>query len=124
MSSYPAQKELASQDPPVFLAFLLALCAGLRRIEIDRLEWSAFQWNRNVIRIEPTRYFDTKTEHSIGDVSLDPELMSVFRGFAARAGSNFVIEGAGPPIPNTTWEHYRVQGVFERLSAWLKAHGV
>jgi hypothetical protein len=47
-----AQKELALADPPVSLAFLLALGAGLRRGEIDRLEWAAFQWNHNVIRIE------------------------------------------------------------------------
>ena len=47
-----AQKELALADPPVPLAFLLALGAGLRRGEIDRLEWAAFQWNHNVIRIE------------------------------------------------------------------------
>jgi hypothetical protein len=70
----------------------LALGAGLRRIEIDSLEWSVFRWNQNVIRIEPTEHFDLKTEHSIGDVSVDPELMSVFRGYAARARSNFVIE--------------------------------
>jgi integrase len=119
-----AQIELAEQDPPVFLAFLLALGAGLRRIEIDRLEWRAFRWEENAIRIEPTQYFDVKTEHSIGEVEIDPELTAVFRGYAARAGSNFVIEGAGPPIPDTTWEYYRVQAVFERLSAWLKAHGV
>jgi hypothetical protein len=88
-----AQKELASDDPPVFLAFLLALGAGLRRIEIDRLEWAAFRFEANLIRIEPTRYFDVKTEHSIGDVAIDHELMSVFRGYAASAHeSGFVIE--------------------------------
>jgi hypothetical protein len=74
---------------PVFLAFLLALGAGLRRIEIDRLEWSASQWNHNVIRIEATRYFEPKTECSVGDVQIDRELMSVFRGYAASANSRF-----------------------------------
>jgi hypothetical protein len=93
-----AQEELASHDRPVFLAFLLALGAGPRRIEIDRLEWRAPHWNHNVIRIEPTQYFDVKTEHSIGDVSIDPELISVFRGYAARAASNFVIETENLPI--------------------------
>jgi integrase len=119
-----AQAELASTDPQVFLAFLLALGAGLRRIEIDRLEWSAFRWEESVIRIEPTKYFDVKTEHSIGDVLLDPELMALFRGYAARALTSFVIEGDNLPIANATFEHYRVQAVFERLIGWLKAHGV
>jgi integrase len=119
-----AQKELATDDPPAFLAFLLALGAGLRRIEIDRLEWAAFRFRDNVIRIEPTRYFDVKTEHSIGDVQVDPELMAVFRAYFAQAGSNFVIEGAVPPIPEASWEHYRAPGRLEWLSAWLRGHGV
>src|SRR4030095_388131 len=92
-----AHEELALSDPPAFRAFVLALGAGLRRIEIDRLEWSAFRWNDNVIRIEPTQHFDVKTEHSIGDVSLDPELMSMMHGYAARARSNFVIESPNLP---------------------------
>jgi integrase len=122
-----AQTELAEQDPPVYLAFLLGLGAGLRRIEIDRLEWSAFRWEQNVIRIEPTEHFDVKTEHSIGDVQLDPELLSVFRGYAARARSGFVIEvGGGADLPGVRSfaDHYRAKAVFERLSVWLRAHGV
>jgi integrase len=119
-----AQAELARQDPPVFLAFLLALGAGLRRIEIDRLEWSAFRWDQNVIRIEPTKYFDVKTEHSIGDVQVDPELMTVFRGYAAQALTSFVIENDNLPIADATFENYRAQAVFERLIGWLKARGV
>jgi integrase len=125
-----AQKELALKDSPVFLAFLLALGAGLRRIEIDRLEWSEFQWNHSVIRIERTQYFDVKTEHSLGDVSVDPQLMSVFRGYAALAGSGFVIEAGGSadlPLTGsarTFPDNYRAKAVFERLSRWLRAHGV
>jgi integrase len=125
-----AQKELA-EDPPVFLAFLLALGAGLRRIEIDRLEWAAFRWNDNLIRIEPTRHFEPKTEHSIGDVQIDPELMAVFRGYAARSESRrFVIEtGGSADLPLTGAsssfaDHYRAKEVFERLSRWLRAQGV
>jgi hypothetical protein len=43
-----ARKELAKDDPDAFLAFLLALGVGLRRIEIDRLGWDAFRWNKNI----------------------------------------------------------------------------
>jgi integrase len=75
---------------------------------------------------------DVKTEPSIGDVQIDPELMSVFRGYyAARAGSSFVIEVGGsadlsPPdgSARTFADHYRAKAVFERLSGWLRAHGV
>jgi len=120
-----AQQELAQSDSPVFLAFLLALGAGLRRIEIDRLEWRAFHWNHNVIRIEPTEHFDVKSEHSIGDVLVDPELISVFRGYAARATSNFVIETGNLPLPEgATFDNYRAQPVWKRLSAFLRKHGI
>jgi integrase len=119
-----AHEELAQKDPPAFLAFLLALGAGLRRIEIDRLEWSAFRWAENVIRIEPTEHFNVKTEHSIGDVPVDAELMSIMRGYAARARSNFVIESKNLPRARATFENYRAQNVFERLSAWLRSKGV
>jgi integrase len=122
--SQAAQRELAEQEPNVYLAFLLALGAGLRRIEIDRLEWSAFRWEESVIRIEPTRYFDVKTEHSIGDVQVDPELMTIFLGYAARALTSFVIENDNLPIADATFENYRAQATFERLIGWLKAHGV
>jgi len=55
-----AEDELALTDPEVFKAFLLALMCGLRRNEIDLLEWSSFQWNQNVILILPTKFFVRK----------------------------------------------------------------
>jgi integrase len=117
-----AQKELADADESVFLAFLLGLSAGLRRLEIDRLEWSAFHWNNNVIKIRRTKYFEPKTETSIREVLIDPEVMSVFRGYAARATSNFVIDGLS--LGKTMADGYRAKDVFDRLSSWLKQHGV
>jgi integrase len=119
-----AHEELAQSDPPAFLAFVLALGAGLRRMEIDRLEWNAFRWNENVIRIEPTQHLVVKTEHSIGDVPVDGELMEIMRGYHAKARSSFVIESDNLPRPRATFENYRAQPVFERLSAWLRTKGV
>jgi integrase len=119
-----AQAELAPNDEPVFLAFVLALGAGLRRLEIDRLEWTAFRWGEGVIRIEPTEYFDPKTEHSIGDVAVDPDLMAIMRRFAAKARSNFVIDSPNLPLQHATCQNYRAHKVFKRLSAWLRAKGI
>jgi len=50
--------------PEAYKAFLLAVGAGLRKKEIDLLEWSSFRWEENVIRIEATRYFHPKSEDS------------------------------------------------------------
>jgi hypothetical protein len=61
--------------------------------------------------------------------------MSVFRGHAAQAeqeGRRFVIDAGGgadrpdPLVPpgRVFADHYRAKAVFERLSVWLRAHGV
>jgi hypothetical protein len=77
-----AQKELHVEQLKVLL---LAMMAGLRPNEIDKLEWAAFRWDDGIIRIEATRYFHPKSEDSVGDVEVDAELVEVFRGFHARA---------------------------------------
>jgi hypothetical protein len=90
-----AQDELSEADPECFKIFLLAVMVGLRRHEIDLLEWDSFHWDASVIRIEPTEYFLPKSEDSIGDVPVDPELMEIFRGYRARRPRDrFVIMAA------------------------------
>jgi integrase len=119
-----ATKELAAADPPAFLVFLLALGAGLRRLEIDRLEWSAFQWDKNTIHIGPTAHFDVKTEHSLGDIPIDDELMSIFRGYHAKAKSNFVIESPTAWRKGAMSDGYRAEKIFDRLIEWLRGQGI
>jgi hypothetical protein len=41
---------------------LVETTVGLRRKEIDLLEWTAFHWEQGVLRIEPTKYFRPKNE--------------------------------------------------------------
>jgi integrase len=119
-----AQAELAGAWPEQFKIFLLATFAGLRRGEIDLLEWSSFRWEGGLIRIEATKWFHPKSEDSLGDVELDPEVLELFRGYHARAKGNFVIESRLPPRPGATFEHYRAQAHFEKLIQWLRANGV
>jgi integrase len=107
-----------------FKVFLLAVMAGLRRREIDTLEWSAFRWDLGVIRIEPTKWFHPKSEDSIDDVEIDPELVEVFRKYQAKASSPFVIESTVKPRLDVKWEHYRCNSIFENLIGWLRSKGV
>src|SRR5207244_3114989 len=116
-----AQKELAPEQLKILL---LAMMAGLRRNEIDKLEWPALRWNEGVIRIEATPYFHPKSEDSLGDVEVDMELLAIFRGFHARAKTSFVVESDVAPRPDATYSHYRCQRQFEALSAWLREKGV
>lgn len=119
-----ATEELAGQESEAFKIFLLAVMVGLRRKEIDLLEWPSFRWEHRVIRVEPTKFFHPKSEDSIGDVPLDPEIVELFRGYRARATDEFVIESKGRAKPGVTYVHYRCQKQFEKLNKWLRAQGV
>jgi hypothetical protein len=118
-----AESELAVTAPEQFKIFLLGAMAGLRRLEIDLLEWSSFKWQSNEIQIKPTQFFQAKTKDSYGEVQVDPELMSVFRGYRPRASSDFVIESNLKPS-SATWNRYRCQPHFRALAAWLRGKGI
>lgn len=119
-----AKKELARSEPEQYKVFLLAVMAGLRRREIDTLEWSAFRWDRRTIQIAPTKWFHPKSEDSIGEVEIDRELVQVFRKYHAKAKGPFVIESKVKPRLDAKWEHYRCTSIFENLIAWLQGKGV
>jgi hypothetical protein len=120
-----AREELAGADQEAFKVLLLSALAGLRRKEIDLLPWSAFRWEAGVIRVEHTKHFTPKTADSAGDVAVDPELLTLFRGYYAQdPRAEFVIESQGAPRPDVLYTHYRCDKVFGRLTDWLRAHGV
>ena len=119
-----AHQELAEPEPAMFLVVLLGLCAGLRKGRDRSVALGGRQIRLWPIRIEPTRHFEPKTEHSIGDVPLDPEILEILRTFKARAKSPFVVPSRLPPGPTATYNYYRCEPVFDRVTAWLKQHGV
>ncbi len=116
-----AMRELPQEQLKIFL---LATMAGLRRNEIDKLQWQAFRWTAGIIRIEPMEHFTPKTTDSGGDVPIDKELLAMFRGWHAKATRPFVIEADAEPRTATTYAHYRAQADFDALTAWLRAKGV
>jgi integrase len=119
-----ARDKLPVNDPEGFKIFLLALTAGLRAHEIDLLEWDAFDFAANTLTIQPTRYYQPKSEYSLGAIDLEPELVEIFRGFRARAHGNFVIESSLPPKITARYDYYRCRPCFDRIYAWLRAHGI
>ncbi len=104
---------------------LLALAAGLRRGEIDSLAWHQIDFNRALIRVEATESASLKTADSRGEVPIDPDIVSILRGFRAKATGPFVIEAEGGEYGPRVWgRHYRADAVFTRLNIWLRKHGV
>ncbi len=113
-----ALRELAI-DSEALKALLLCLCAGLRRNEADKIEYSAFDWEAGVIRIAPTSVLHVKAK-KLGEVSLEPEIMALFRGWYAKRTGNFVLESEIEARPRSNYAHYRAQKTFDRLTAWLR----
>ena len=119
-----ANEELRDGDPEAYKIFLLSVAVGLRRKEIDLLEWSSFRWRENIIRIEPTRYFHPKSEDSIADIPVDPEVMNVFHKYCVAEKGAFLIKSKRPPFPKKTQQYYRCDPIFDRLTNWLRKNGV
>ena len=120
-----AQRELAKNDPPAFLAMLLSISAGLRRHEIDSLQWHQVDFSRQLIRVESTDAASLKTADSRDEVAIDPDTTAILRGFHANKTGQFVIEGTGATSGPKKWgQNYRAGRVLDRAVTWLRAHGV
>jgi hypothetical protein len=111
--------------PEQLKVYLLASMAGLRREEIDSLQWKAFRWDDKLIRIQRTRYFQPKSNHSIGDVDVDDEFLALFRGFRAKARNDedFVVISDVRPKPGAAYFHYRCDATMDKLASWLRSKG-
>lgn len=119
-----AWNELKVQEPDQFKIFLLAFGAGLRRGEIDRLTWSAFNWKRGTVSIEPTEYGIAKTESSNDEIDLGQDLLDYFKAEKEAAGGEFVIGTATTTDIAPHWNHYRCDCTFKKLLDWLRFKGV
>jgi integrase len=120
-----AAKELQQNNSAAFLAMLLALAAGLRKGEIDSLQWHQIDFTRKLIRVETTEAANLKTADSRDEVALDDDTIAILRGFHAKKTGPFVIEAEGIGGGPKKWgQHYRACAVFDKLNAWLRKHGV
>jgi integrase len=104
---------------------LLALGVGLRRDEIDTLEWAKFNWRRNTIRVETTIHTAAKSNGSEAEVSVDPELLKILKTYMGPGSGQFVIRSSNQPRPQSSASyHYRANLHFDRLIGWLRSKGV
>ena len=88
------------------------------------LEWPSFRFKDNAIRIEPTQFFHPKSQDSIGEIQMDPQIMTVFRQYHVKAKGNFVIPSGKAPRTVSRGDYYRCESHFDALNAWLRSKGV
>ena len=118
-----AKEELREQEPELFKIFLLAAMSGLRRKEIDCLLWEQVRFEDEAIRIEPTKWFQPKSEDSIGDIEVDAELLAVLKEMQD-GSSTFVVHCSVEPNLDAAFDTYRCAYLFKKLIRWLQAKGV
>ena len=110
-----AMNELS--DEPL-KAFLLAITLGLRRREVDMLEWQSIDFTTATLRIIPTKWYALKTHESAAELPIEPEILELLRGWRARATGEFVIESDRAP-KSVNYQHYRCEETFQELLQWL-----
>lgn len=118
-----ARRELTGHRFPEFLIFVLALGAGLRRNEIDKMEWSWIDWDSKRIHVQTTQHFVPKTEESENAVDVDDELLAMLKEQMPHARSEFVVPGGAVKM-SERYDHYRCQAHFRSLTQWLRGKGI
>lgn len=119
-----ARNQLRRDHPESYKVFLLGLFCGLRRSEIDLLEWSAIDWENHLIVIEMTEHLDLKTDDSENVVEVDAEVLSELRSYISTSQSTFVVSSPHPPCSRTDRQYYRCQHIFKHVTSWLRSKGV
>ena len=107
-----------------WLIFILAVSAGLRRNEIDKLTWKQVDLRKMEISMEATKYFKPKSDNSGTEVSIDADLGKLLQGYKAKGTSEFVLVSNTIPNLKTTVAHYRCNRHFKKLNKWLQGNGV
>jgi len=119
-----AHDELKEQQPELFKVFLLAIGAGLRRNEVDKLTWKQFNWEKGTISIEPTEYGSVKTEASEEEIDIGKDMIVFFKKCFEKSTSEFVISSAVEVGRPKHWNHYRCDRHFKDLIEWLRTKNV
>jgi integrase len=120
-----ARRELSEKDKPAFVAMLLALATGLRRSEIDSLQWNQIDLERNRVSMELTSVSEHKTVESRKTVPFDHHVAAFLKSLKEESSGKYVVSGQGKRRKNTKWgRHYRAEAAWNRLVTWLKVNGV
>jgi integrase len=104
-------------------AFLLTLAMGLRRLEVDHLQWASFDFDNATLRIVPTEHYALKTNESAAELPVEPQILELFRGWRAQATGAFVLE-SDRPVKSVDYQYYRCEETFQSLLKWLRSKGV
>lgn len=104
--------------------FVLAIGGGLRRKEIDNLEWSRVNLPYRTVTVLKPRSGRLKSDSSCGSVVLEKRFMDVLEEHAQRGRAGYVLFPDRPATHRSNNRHYRCNAEFERVIAWLRGNGI
>lgn len=116
-----AYQELKGEE---LVIFALALGGGLRRKEIDNLEWSHVSIANRTITILKPRIGRLKRDSSCGTVMLEKRFMDVLDDHGRHGRNGYVLFPDRPAKPRSKNRSYRCKAEIFRVLKWLRKHGV
>src|SRR6516162_9007784 len=111
----------------MYSVILLASIGGLRRREIDLLEWPSFNLEHGVIQLRLTEYYRPKTPDSLRAIPFNaPWVLDWFKARRSAQGDSprFVVAPKAEYRPDQKMDYYRTADLLAKVSAWLRAQGV
>lgn len=94
----------------------LALVAGLRYKEIDRLRIQDINTNKEIIAVRLHETFKPKTDASLGDIGISRSASDVIDGMIKRTSGRWIIKDGAPNKSS----RYRASEHHDALVEWLK----
>ena len=122
-----AREELKSGDhsqQQQYKIFILALGAGLRRDEIDKLKWADIDFKTHRLFVLTSEDGAVKSIDSESDVDIHESLSKELKYFHQTTFGRYVIESHCLPNPQAKQAYYRCKTHFRKLGEWLRKHGV
>jgi integrase len=117
-----ALRELSGNQ---LIIFVLAIGAGLRRNEIDKLPWAHVDLPTGVVTFAPTKYGRLKSDSSVGKIQLEPRFADLLRKHAVESRGEFVLPlPIAPKMDVNQHRSYRCDKDFTALCAWLGTKGM
>jgi integrase len=116
-----ATRELSGNH---LVIFCLAIGAGMRRAEIDRLLWRNVDLQRGTVTIVHTDAHVLKTEGSAGVLTLESAFVDVLKRHALTSSGKFVLMGPEMIRDEVRYRWYRCAADFRAVNVWLKGNGI
>lgn len=117
-------KAFAELKGELLVIFCLAIGGGLRRKEIDNVEWSHVNLVEGKVRVANPRHRRLKSDSSAGTVALEQRFIEVLKQHAKNGSTGYVLFPDRLPRPPKGTIYYRCNAEFDQVLSWLRQNGV